>query len=885
MNKVFMLPTPTQARQEDSNAINQIVLKLQHHLPAFGWEVVESQVGADLIAGHAGQTDGQTPVDVAHCHGLYPTAQFPEHKWHWAANDHVLRNIRQARQVTVPSEWVADILRRDMHINPHVIGWAIDHEDWEPGDNQGYVLWNKTRADGVCDPTPLLELAKRFPQQQFVTTFGEGGDNVRTIGRQIYAQMRNIVRSAGIYLATTRETFGIGTLEAMACGIPVLGFRWAGTADLIQHGTTGFLAEPGDMESLAQGLQYCLTYRAELGANAREAAQQYTWESVARRFADTYALAMGRPATKVSVVIPVYNYQQYLPDAIQSVLHQQTPFDIEIIVVNDCSTDDSLRVAHDLLDGKSNAQVVSTRENSGPAAARNLGIALAQGEYILCLDADDQLRAGAPVLQTFAAALDADRTLGIVYSGLLAIGADNAILQTPNQWPGRFDFEAQIRGHNQVPTCCMFRRSLWERAGGYRTRYEPAEDALLWLDITSLGYRAQKVNDEQWFVYRMHMQSLSNEVRMQRKPEPNWRAPHIGWIQNGHRPMAAPVAADNQYPTNPVRNYDQPLVSVIIPVGPGHEDYAREALDSLNAQTFWQWEAIVVFDFDYVMPPDEWKAYPWVRFFWTDGRTGAGHTRNVGAAQARGPFLAFLDADDLWHPEFLEATYAAFRASGRYIYTDWVSISKTGQVEQHECPPYDPALLFQQTSIHAVSVLLPKVDFDTVGGFAEDMGAWEDVELYMKLAAHGFCGERVARPLLTYRYKTGNLREYGETIKDKLKGYLQDKYGPYMRGEKMCACNEQVNRELVAPVMSEANPDVMRVKMDSERAPSGKILLKGNSGQQYGRRQRGDIFLIMRQDFEGLKHLVSPYQEYGIAQPAPVLPPPPTAIVREGAIV
>lgn len=887
MNKVYMLPTPTQARQDTSNAIHQVVLKLEKYLPAYGWEVTETRVEADLVAGHAGQTDGTTPVDVAHCHGLYPTQQHPQQQWHWAANAHVMDNLRTALQVTVPSEWVADILRRDMHIEPRVIGWAIDHEDWQGAENQGYVLWNKTRADGVCDPTPLLELAKRFPKTRFVTTFGENAAaNVQVIGRQPYEKMQEFVRGASVYLATTKETFGIGTLEPMACGIPVLGYDWGATAEIVEHGVTGYLVPPGDLDGLAAGLEYCLRHREALGANARMVVQRYTWADVAEQFAATYRMALSlrqREAStpKVSIVIPCYNYARYLPDAIQSVLHQQARFPIELIVVDDCSTDDSHEVAHRLVAHLPNGLVVKTHENGGPAQARNTGIALAKGEYILCLDADDQLRAGEPVLQTFAEALDADRTLGIVYAGLLAIGADNTVIQAGSNWPGSFNYEDQIRGFNQVPTCCMFRKEAWRRTGGYKTRLEPAEDAELWLHMTTLGYRARQVTSAQWFVYRYHDHSLSSGVRLNRKPEPQWRAPHLGWIQSGQRPMAAPVPPGGKH-SNPVRNYDQPDISVIIPVGPGHERWLPEALDSVQAQTFWNWECIVVFDHDYVMPEDAWGAYPWVRFLWTEGRKGAGYARNLGAKQAHGRFLAFLDADDLLLPEFLEETYRAFRETGRYAYTDWISISKSGQIETHECPSYDPATLFARQSIHAVSVLLPRVDFEAVGGFAEDMGAWEDVELYMKLAVAGFCGVRVARPLLIYRYSTGNMREHGETIKAELKSYLMRKYGAYIRGEMMCQCDEQVNRELVVPALTEENPDVIRVRMDGPRAPAGKLSIKGSSGQQYGRRQQGDVFLILQRDLEGLKHYISPFQEIDVVVVPVVVPPPPVPLVREG---
>lgn len=292
MIRVFSMPTPDQAAVDGSNAINQIVTRLAKHLPAYGVEIVANKTTADLIVGHAGQTDGQTAVDCAHCHGLYPTAHGSSADtpgWHWGANSGVIENVRQAKRVTVPSQWVADLFRRDMHLNPNVIGWAIDPSEWEPGENLGYVLWGKTRADGVCSPAPLVKLAALAPEQRFITTFGEGTPNIKTIGRQPFPAMKRYLQGASVYLATTLETWGIQTVEAAACGIPILGFAWGGTLDLIEHGVHGYLVQPGDYEGLREGLDYCLKYRDILGANARQMALTHTWEDVAKKFAAIYS--------------------------------------------------------------------------------------------------------------------------------------------------------------------------------------------------------------------------------------------------------------------------------------------------------------------------------------------------------------------------------------------------------------------------------------------------------------------------------------------------------------------------------------------------------------------------------------------------------------------
>lgn len=285
MLKVYMTPTPFEAERDLSNAINNIVCRMEKHLPAYDVELVEQPDNATIHAGHAGQ-GSQAPLDVAHYHGLYPTAQGSDN---YAVNAAVIRNLKTAYIITAPSQWIADIIRRDMHIEPRVIGWGVDTEEWQPVKEAAqYVIWNKARVDNVSNPQPMLELAARANETLFLTTFGEGTPNVKTIGRQPYEVMKNYVRNAAVYLSTNVETFGIGLMEALASGVPVLSFRQGAQAEYIEHGVTGFLAEVGDMDGLYEGLQYCLKHRKRLGANGRELAKRYTWQRVAEQFAAIY---------------------------------------------------------------------------------------------------------------------------------------------------------------------------------------------------------------------------------------------------------------------------------------------------------------------------------------------------------------------------------------------------------------------------------------------------------------------------------------------------------------------------------------------------------------------------------------------------------------------
>lgn len=92
----------------------------------------------------------------------------------------------------------------------------------------------------------------------------------------------------------------------------------------------------------------------------------------------------------LSIVIPVYNVQEYLSDSLNSVIGQIKTNDVEVIIVNDGSTDGSLQIAERFVEMYTFVKVVSI-ENSGLGAARNVGVQNANGMYVQFLDSDDVL--------------------------------------------------------------------------------------------------------------------------------------------------------------------------------------------------------------------------------------------------------------------------------------------------------------------------------------------------------------------------------------------------------------------------------------------------------------------------------------------------------------
>lgn len=869
--KVWMTPTPNEAGRDVSHSIHAIVCRLDQYLPDYGVELVETPNKADLRAGHAGQGSNE-PIDVAHYHGLYNTAQGSEA---YAINAGVIHNLRTAKAITAPSEWIADVLRRDMHVNPHVIGWGVDTDEWTPVREPGqYVLWNKARVDNVTNPQPMLDLAARAHTTLFLTTFGEGTPNVKTIGRHPYEVMKEHIRHAAVYLSTNVETFGLGILEAAACGVPILSFKQGAQAEYLTHGVNAFLAEVGDMDGLQAGLEYCLKHRERLGANARELAKQFTWERVAERFAEVYRSVL-KPHTgaKVSVVIPCHNYAGYVGEAIESVLDNRTQFETEIIVVCDRCTDESEAVARRY---EARGVHVLLADNGNLSATRNQGIQYASGEFICCLDADDRI--GSPLfLQTLADALDKDRTLGIAFTSLQVMNAEGVLGHIPN-WPDSWNFDKQYQRVNQIPSLCMFRKEAWRRAGGFRPYYRYVEDAEFWTTVGEIGYSAQHVTREPMFQYRIHANSASRVHRDGSVPEPDWLEWHPG-VRDGQRPFAAAGKAPRG--SWPVRFYDQPEISVIIPVGKGHEQSVKDALHSVEGQTFRFWECIVVNDSGQTLGLQD--GFSWAKEIQTEGSIGAGAARNRGAKQAKAPFLVFLDADDLLKPRFLEMTLAAYRQHGRYAYTDWMTEEKQTVFEVHHTPEYSFQAVWERPSIHPITCLIPRNWFETVGGFDETMTAFEDVDFFMKMLVKGFCGVRVPQPLLIYHLQSGFRRIAGEKIKDQFKVLLTSRYREFMEGRTMCNCVEPPKgKQRVPPTdenlaeYKEAYGDRVKIALTWDGAGEGLSTFIGPATRvPYGRRARNDVFFVWEKDVTNSEGVFTVLHDYVAPAPVTVVPPPP----------
>lgn len=209
----------------------------------------------------------------------------------------------------------------------------------------------------------------------------------------------------------------------------------------------------------------------------------------------------------------------------------------------------------------------------------------------------------------------------------------------------------------------------------------------------------------------------------------------------------------------------QHLVSVIMPAYNAVRHIA-ESVESVRAQTFGEWELLVVDDGS----TDDTRAV--VRRFAEEDervryvpRTNGGQAaaRNTGLAAARGRLIAFLDADDLWLPHKLEAQLAVLEEKGvDLVYTDGYIFSDEGAEPEEERFHILPGeargvemfrTLFTSNRIGTLSVLVKRSALDAVGLFDESRAFQncEDYDLWLRLAKSGASFYGVPEKLMRYR--------------------------------------------------------------------------------------------------------------------------------------
>ena len=201
---------------------------------------------------------------------------------------------------------------------------------------------------------------------------------------------------------------------------------------------------------------------------------------------------------RLGVVVPCYNYGEFLREAVESVTAARRS-DIELVIVDDGSTD--LHTQQEVERLVQEGYHVIRQTNRGLAASRNVGVRALTADYILPLDADNKIR---PVfIERALAILDAQPGVGVVYGDAQNFGA------RAERWvTGPFD-QARLMRWNYIDACAVLRRTVWEQNGGYdgTLPVQGLEDWDMWLGARGRGWEFEYV-PEIFFDYRVKKESM-----------------------------------------------------------------------------------------------------------------------------------------------------------------------------------------------------------------------------------------------------------------------------------------------------------------------------------------------------------------------------------------
>lgn len=218
---------------------------------------------------------------------------------------------------------------------------------------------------------------------------------------------------------------------------------------------------------------------------------------------------------KVSVIVPNYNHAKYLDQRIRSIL-SQTYENFELIILDDCSTDNSINIIEKYRSNPHVSHIVVNNQNNGsPFQQWQKGFDAAKGEYIWIAESDDY--ANPKFLEVLVGALEKHSDAAVAFSGMIAVDVEgNELWRLPaissdhdRLYEGNdFVLERMLVGNAiSNASCAVFRRKSLEKIKGYYTLYKASGDRMFWIEIAKTGgVYACHLDLDYW---RQHSESVS----------------------------------------------------------------------------------------------------------------------------------------------------------------------------------------------------------------------------------------------------------------------------------------------------------------------------------------------------------------------------------------
>ncbi len=204
---------------------------------------------------------------------------------------------------------------------------------------------------------------------------------------------------------------------------------------------------------------------------------------------------------EISVIVPLFNQGKYLTDCIDSVLKQKFS-SYEIIIIDDCSTDNSYTIANKLKKKSVKISLYRNKKNMGVGFTRNRGIKIAKGEYIVPLDADDMLNGD--YLQTV---YDHRNESAIIYTDVVKFDKKKTYIKRKAE----YDLD-KLKTYNIFSVTCLYKKADCISVGMYDEKIVNLEDWEFALRMGMNGFYGKRIPIP-LFYYRQRSGSRYREVK------------------------------------------------------------------------------------------------------------------------------------------------------------------------------------------------------------------------------------------------------------------------------------------------------------------------------------------------------------------------------------
>lgn len=207
----------------------------------------------------------------------------------------------------------------------------------------------------------------------------------------------------------------------------------------------------------------------------------------------------------ISIVLPTFNGEKYIKRAIDSILNQ-TISDLELIIVNDYSTDSTLQIIYEIAKADSRVHVINNEKNEKLPKSLNIGFSQAKGEYFTWTSDDNIYHIDA--LEKMQLYLENNKEIDIVYAPYNLINENDEVIGYSSEIDGQYD---KLYEGNMIGACFLYKRSVHEKLKGYDEEKFLVEDYDFWLRALRC-FRYGFIN-ECMYDYRIHGNSLTERKK------------------------------------------------------------------------------------------------------------------------------------------------------------------------------------------------------------------------------------------------------------------------------------------------------------------------------------------------------------------------------------